>query len=155
MFEVKFYLNIDIEVIVGCVWYECVVFVSESCEDKVCFDVLNNLIDLEGYFSWMVLMMWVELGDYVDEFWLYVLNENDGKYCFKVYVWDFDDFFEFCYYGGEDVIVGLGNFLYCAEGVIDCVFVWFESMCVYYIKIFNEVFWDRLNEWVFWEIVDA
>ena len=110
--EVKSYPNTDIEAIAGRVRYERVVLASESCEDKACFDVLNNLIDLEGYLRWMALMTWVESGDYVDELWLYASNENDGKHRFKVHAWDPDDSFESCHHGGEDAIVGLGNLLY-------------------------------------------
>jgi hypothetical protein len=153
--EVKSYPNTDIEAIAGRVRYERVVLASESCEDKACFDVLNNLIDLEGYLRWMALMTWVESGDYVDELWLYASNENDGKHRFKVHAWDPDDSFESCHHGGEDAIVGLGNLLYCAEGAIDRVLVRSESMRAHYIKILNEVLRDRLNERALREIVDA
>ena len=153
--EVKSYPNTDIEAIAGRVRYERVVLASESCEDKACFDVLNNLIDLEGYLRWMALMTWVESGDYVDELWLYASNENDGKHRFKVHAWDPDDSFESCHHGGEDAIVGLGNLLYCAEGAIDRVLVRSESMRAHYIKILNELLRDRLNERALREIVDA
>ena len=152
--DVKSYPNTDINTIAGRVRYERVVLASERCEDEACFDVLNDLIDVEGYLRWMALMTLVESGDYVDELWLYASNES-GKHRFKVHAWDPDDSFESCHHDGEDAIIGLGDLLYCAEGAIDHVLVRSKDMRARYIKTLNEILREGLTEQALGEIVDA
>ena len=101
---------------------------AKEFEDHQLYDSLNAVVHMDHYFRWLAFNYLIKNGDYTDELFLYLLEDEDR---FDIIPWDYDDIFKSqphdglesrnkvldhrLLFSGEaylDIVVDSDNFLY-------------------------------------------